>query len=269
MLRDPAPRPARRRPPQRSLRQEYEEFILQRIEDFKDQLSRDQLLGIADEAVRELEVDPAEQLVLTEVVMLEHVDRAIMRRLNLPPFRRWRARHVRLRHAQREPTHWGLSGSSPLTAFGPWEEVDGIALVVGARAIPASLYFAAYEWTVVFMEREGHAVEAAEARAAAEALAANYEGCVVVPGSGWFPDLQAALVVVDPVCLIGLELDAVDAFFTHLEASTVPHGVHCILPVDGDDEIVLLETENFRARYAGWKQDSMPHRAEWLVAEKP
>jgi len=268
MLREPDIRPERRRPPQRSLRQEYEEYILQRIEDFKDQISRDELLTIADEAVRELEINPAEQLVLTEVVMLEHVDRAIVQRLNLPPFRRWRNRHVRLRRAQREPTHWGFSRTSPLADLGAWDAVDGAALVVGARGIPVSLYFAAHDWSIMFVEREGHAVEAAEARAAAEALARDYEGCVVLPGSGWFPDVRAALVVVDPVCLTGLDPETVNMFFANLDASTVSGGVHCIMPMD--DDVVLLEAQTFRSRYATWNLERYHARAqpEWLIAVK-
>jgi hypothetical protein len=42
--------------------------VLQRIEEYKEQLSRTELLAIADEAVRELEVSAEEQLVLTEVL---------------------------------------------------------------------------------------------------------------------------------------------------------------------------------------------------------
>ena len=48
------PARAARRPP-RSLKQEYEEFMLQRIEEYKNALAREDLLEIGDEAVRELE----------------------------------------------------------------------------------------------------------------------------------------------------------------------------------------------------------------------
>ena len=89
MLSNPLIRP--RRPQQQSLRQEYAEFLEQRIEEYKEQLSREDLLAIADEAVRELEVASDEQLVLTEVLVLEHVDRLIMQRLALPSALR---RHV-------------------------------------------------------------------------------------------------------------------------------------------------------------------------------
>ncbi|HXV85149.1 MAG TPA: hypothetical protein VD793_00540, partial [Gemmatimonadales bacterium] len=118
-----------------SLKQEYEEFILQRIEEFKDQLSRSELLAIADEAVRELETGSDDQLVLTEVLVLEHVDRLIIRRLHLPTYRRWREKHLRLRRAQRQPTHWGLDPDTPLSrlaATGP----EATALVIGGGAAP-------------------------------------------------------------------------------------------------------------------------------------
>src|SRR5881409_995589 len=96
-----------RRPP-RSLKQEYQEFLLQRIEEHKNALTREELLEIGDEAVRELEENAAGQYLLTEVLLLEHVDRIIARRLRLPAFPRWRVKHRALRAARRGRKHWGL-----------------------------------------------------------------------------------------------------------------------------------------------------------------
>src|SRR5256886_1571478 len=101
-----------RRPP-RSLKQEYQEFLLQRIEEYKNTLSREELLEIGDEAVRELEESSAGQYLLTEVLLLEHVDRIIARRLRLPAFPPWRMKHRVLRAAQREPTHCALQPDGP------------------------------------------------------------------------------------------------------------------------------------------------------------
>src|SRR5256712_868587 len=112
----PAPAPAPRRPP-RSLKQEHQEFILQRIEEYKNTLTREQLLEIGDEAVRELEENSAGQYLLTEVLLLEHVDRIIARRLRLPSFPPWRQKHRALRAAQPRPTHWGLDAGGPLVAY--------------------------------------------------------------------------------------------------------------------------------------------------------
>ncbi len=107
--------PARRLP--RSLKQEYQEFILQRLEEYKNTVPRAELLQIGDEAVRELQASAQDQYLLTEVLLLEHVDRIIARRLRLPSFPRWRQKHRALREAQREPTHWGFDRGHPVV---PW-----------------------------------------------------------------------------------------------------------------------------------------------------
>src|SRR6266571_4309189 len=118
------PSRAVRRPP-RSLKQEYHEFLLQRIEEYKNALSREELLEIGDEAVRELEANAEGQYLLTEVLLLEHVDRIIARRLRLPSFPRWREKHRALRTAQREPTHWGVESDGPLVSCAVTEQLAG------------------------------------------------------------------------------------------------------------------------------------------------
>lgn len=259
----------RRRRRQRSLRQEYQEFILQRIEEFKEQLSRSQLLGIADEAVRELEVDDEEQLVLTEVLLLEHVDRLITRRLNLPTFRRWRDRHVKLRRAQQEPTHWGLSAESPLPYLAATLPDEWVALVVGQRIAPAGLFLAAHDWPVLFIDQELTAVELAETRAATEALAQRFQALVVGLGS-WFPDVQPGLSVVDASALAGI--DAVDRlrFLETLQRHTPFGGVHCLVPGDPTVGVRPLAQELVRTTYRTWKVEKRvcPDGQRWLVATK-
>src|SRR5207245_1486180 len=136
-------RPARR--PPRALKQEYHEFLLQRIEEYKNALAREELLEIGDEAVRELEENAAGQYLLTEVLLLEHVDRIIARRLRLPAFPRWRVKHRALRAAQREPTHWGLEADGPLVGYARRLEPGDLAVVVGAAALPSALFIAAHD----------------------------------------------------------------------------------------------------------------------------
>src|SRR5207253_1447696 len=96
--------------------------------------------AIADEAVRELEASSAGQYLLTEVLLLEHVDRIIARRLRLPAFPRWRMKHRALRAAQREPMHWGLEPDGPLVNCARRLEPGDVALVLGAAALPAALF---------------------------------------------------------------------------------------------------------------------------------
>lgn len=255
---------------QQSLRQEYSEFILERIEEFKDQLSRKELLGLADEAVQELEVGPDGQLVLTEVLVLEHVDRLIMRRLNLPAFRHWRDRHVRLRRAQRAPTHWGLDRHSPLVGLAESFDEADVALVVGSAATAAGFFLAAHEWPVVFIDRQLSSVQAAETRAATEALTRWFQAYVVSLGD-WFPDVEPALTILDPATLTGLGGGARLRFVEQLQDRTIPGGVHFVLPdqaARGTGEPLL---KLLRPRYGDWRVDhpSETRTPRGFLAMKP
>src|SRR5437667_12642537 len=79
--------PVRRVP--RSLKQEYQEFILQRLEEYKNTVPRAELLKIGDEAARELQASAQDKYLLTEVLLLEHVVSIFVRRLRLPSFSLW------------------------------------------------------------------------------------------------------------------------------------------------------------------------------------
>lgn len=267
----PNPQPARRRAVKaRSLKQEYEEFLLQRIEEFKDQLARDELLAIADEAVRELEMGPEDQLVLTEVLVLEHVDRLITRRLNLPSYRRWRDRHVRLRRAQREATHWGLDASTPLQDLAARLEDGDLALVIGSGVAPAGLFLAAHDTEVLFIDAALSAVEAAEHRAAAEALASRFQA-LVVSLDIWFPEVTPVLTVLDPLALGDFDPVHRHGVLETLKGRTARGGAHLVLPSEPPPGVTPLAPEALQAYYSGWMVERARHsaRGRWFLAYKP
>jgi len=267
VLSHPLPQPRRRRP--LSLRQEYEQFLLERIEDYKNQLSRGELLGVADEAVRELEVGPDEQLVLTEVLMLEHVDRLIMRRLRLPSYRRWRDRHTRLRRAQREATHWGLPPDLPLEDLAQRLEDGDTAVVVGSAAAGAAYFLAAHEADVIVVAESVPAVDAIEARAAQEALATRIQALVVLLGD-WFPDVVPALAVLDPGALAALDATARIRAVGDLQERTVRGGAHLIMPCEQRSDVRSLAPEALATQYPGWRIERGPKAgSRWLLALKP
>ena len=108
----------RRRSPY-SDKQHYQEYILQRIEGYKNSIGRDELLRLGDEAAAELQSAAEGQFLLTEVLMLESVDRLIMKRLALRPYNKWRRQFLKLREAQRTPTHWGLEAACPVARVMP------------------------------------------------------------------------------------------------------------------------------------------------------
>jgi len=235
-------------PPARSLRQQYQEFLLQRIEEYKDGLTREELLHIGDEAITELEPTVNEQYVLTEVLLLEHVDRIIMRRLKLPSYRRWRAKYVALRQAQREPTHWGLEPDSVLISRARRLTPGATVLVVGAARTDIALYLAALEAQVTLVDQDLAIIELAENRAATEQLAAQLEAFVVRFG-GWLPPCRPELVVLDPSTLSDLSASTRNALFTDLKAATPKGGTHIILPTHA---FASLPPEALNAHYRDW-----------------
>src|SRR5512146_3322639 len=92
--------------PARSLKHEYELFVEEEIENYKESVPRSVLLSIGDEAVTTLAIQ--QQLALTELLLCEEVDRIIFRRLRLPSYSTWRRRRVEQIEELRRPERWGL-----------------------------------------------------------------------------------------------------------------------------------------------------------------
>ena len=243
--------PARRLP--RSLKQEYQEFILQRLEEFKNTLPRTELLRIGDEAVRELQASAQDQYLLTEVLLLEHVDRIIARRLRLPSFPRWRQKHRALREAQREPTHWGLERGHPIVPWAARLEASDVVVVLGAAALPEALFLAAHDAEVFLLDQDLGAVEAAEGRAVTEQLAGAFQALVINFGS-WFPDLAPALVAIAPAALATLRAKNRAAVIADLQVRTPSGGVHVVLPPEAPTRgVIPLAPEALQTLYSGWQ----------------
>ena len=242
-----------RRPP-RSLKQEYHEFLLQRIEEYKNALTREELLEIGDEAVRELETSAAGQYLLTEVLLLEHVDRIISRRLRLPSFPRWRQKHRALRAAQRVPTHWGLEPDGPLVSAARRLEPGDLGVVIGAggQILAAALFIAAHDAEVFLLDQDLAAVEGAESRAVSEQLAGRFQALVVTFGA-WFPDVSPSIVVIDPAALAAAGPRDRARLLTELQARTRPGGVHVIMPSPSATAVIPLAPEALQAQYGGWE----------------
>ena len=222
----------RRRSPY-SDKQHYHEYILQRIEGFKNSIGREELMRLGDEAASELQATTEGQFVLTEVLMLETVDRLIMKRLALRPYRRWREQFRKLREAQRTPVHWGLDGCCALARLLPRIEPHDVAMVVGPGAEPATYLLAAHDAEVTFVAADVGCVERVESRMAAEALASLFDGYVapVGPCLPCFLDTleQVDIVVLDPNTLASCKSQVRAALIADLQRRSRPGGVHVIL----------------------------------------
>ena len=260
--------PARRLP--RSLKQEYQEFILQRLEEYKNAIPRGELLEIGDEAVRELQASAQDQYLLTEVLLLEHVDRIISRRLRLPSFPRWRQKHRALREAQREPTHWGFDRTHPIVPWASRLEPGDLVVVLGAAALPEALFLAAHDAEVFLVDQDLGAVEAAEGRAVTEQLAGLFQALVINFGS-WFPDLSPSLVAIAPGSLAQLRAKDRATLIADLQGRTRSGGIHVVLPPEGGSrEVIPLGPEALQAFYRGWQlQRSRRSKRSGFTAIKP
>jgi hypothetical protein len=249
----------RRRSPY-SDKQYYQEYILQRIEGYKNSIGRDELLRLGDEAASELQTAAEGQFLLTEVLMLESVDRLIMKRLSLRPYNRWRSQFLKLREAQRTPTHWGLEPSSPLARLLPRIEPSDVTLVVGSAAEPAAYLLAAHDAVVTFLAGDLGCVERVESRIAAEALGSMFEGYVAQAGP-CLPEFLGIgecldLVVLDPGALAHLGASCRLEFLADLQRRSRPGTVHVILP-----SCPALAPEALLAMYDGWNvEDEMKRR---------
>jgi hypothetical protein len=253
-------RPAhRRRRSPYSDKQHYQEYILQRIEGYKNSIGRDELLRLGDEAASELQANSEGQFVLTEVLMLESVDRLIMKRLSLRPYNRWRQQFIRLRAAQRTPTHWGLEPHCPLAPLLPRIEPEDTALVVGTQAAPTTYLLAAYDAAVTFIAADLGCVERVESRMAAEALASLFESYVTQLDQA-LPEFLSFLtevdvVVLDPCVLVDLGAAARGKLLRDLQRRSRPGGIHVLLPTSK-----AIGPDALRSLYPGWTQEEDPKR---------
>jgi len=72
-----------------SLRQLYQQWVEDQIEEYKDSVPRSDLLRLADEVVEDLRMNPRGQYQLTELLLCTAVDRKIFHLLELPGYRTW------------------------------------------------------------------------------------------------------------------------------------------------------------------------------------
>ena len=234
----------------RSLRSEYEEFIEQRIEEYKDGLPRATILGIGDEAVQELA--RTEQYALTEVLLQEQVDSIIRRRLRLPSYRRWRERHLALRAAQVQPTHWGLAPHDPVVLLAEFVRDQDSYSVVGAADGACALFLAARGAQVLVGDPDLAAIEGLENRAIAEQLSSRIE-CLVVPLESWTPHTPLDGCVIETSALAGLSAGDRAELIRRLKTVTVPGGRHVVMPAGGPGgKSPPVSSDALRSLYADW-----------------
>jgi hypothetical protein len=244
----------RRAPSLPSPKQRYQEYVLQRIEDYKNSLAREELLGLGNDAASELQAATEGQYFLAEVVMQETVDRIIMKRLRLPSFTRWRQKFAKIRQAQQSPTHWGLERNSAVAAVLPRLEAGDHALVVGGGAEGAVYLLSAYDVRVTCLCGDNATCSRIETKMASEALTGRFEAFVAMLGT-WFPTLDspAHLVVIDAATLAALPSPRRVGLMARLQDVTVPGGLHAVITGEAG-----VAPETWLSLYPDWERLPLP-----------
>ena len=232
--------------PARSLKYEYELFLEEEIENYKESIPRHALLSIGDEAVAALSDDP--QLALTEILLAQEVDRIIFRRLRLPSYQTWRRRRLKLLREMRRPEHWGLQPDDVVVravrAAG-----DTRVLVAGAAAEAPTLYFAANGCEVTAVSDEDDVLERVLSAAAAAGLGQKVHAQRADWGE-WTPEAELDAVIVTTTALLGLTSAQRTRVIRLLQSATADGGVHLVQTVPR--ERTTMSLRELETRYEGW-----------------
>jgi hypothetical protein len=235
--------------PTRSLKYEYELFVEQEIENYKESLPRSVLLGIGDDAVSSLSA--AAQFTLTELVLCNEVDKIIFRRLRLPSYDTWRRRRLKLISELRRPEHWGLRSDDVLVRALP-QAIEGRVLVAGAEDEVSALYLAANGCDVTTLNSEQRALE----RVVQAAIGAGLAGRVhaqIGDLASWTPQVPLTAVIVNPAALSGLTPAERARAIEVLQSATMDGGVHLVQTIVGSSKAQdAMSLEELQSRYRGW-----------------
>jgi len=230
----------------RSLRHEYELYIEQEIENYKESIPRSAILAIGDEAAATIASEP--QFALTELLLLEEVDKIIAKRLRLPKYDTWRRRRLKLHDEMRRPEHWGLSSTDALVrAIHGAGDTSGNVLVAGENAERSALYLAANGCDVTTVDSAEDAVQRV-IEAAIQAGLAERVHAVASELSQFTPANPLQVVVCSHSALRDLTSRERARVIDVLKGATTDGGLHLVQTIVAGSAAI----DELRSRYAGW-----------------
>jgi hypothetical protein len=233
--------------PARSLKHEYELYLEREIENYKESVPRSVLLSIGDDAVRVLAAQ--QQFALTELLLVDEVDKIIFKRLRLPAYATWRKRRIKLMEELRRPEHWGLSPDDMVVRAVQTGAADSRVLLAGAEVETPALYLAANGCDVTALA-EPDAVQRV-LDAAEEAGLGERVHATALALESWTPDAPLTAVIYTPAAFGGLSAAERARVIQVLQSATADGGVHLVQTIAAGKR-TPVSLEELRRRYRGW-----------------
>jgi hypothetical protein len=230
----------------RSLQHEYELYLEREIENYKESVPRSVLLSIGDDAVRALAAQ--QQFALTELLLVDEVDKIIFKRLRLPAYATWRKRRIKLMEELRRPEHWGLSPDDMVVRTAQAVPADSRVLLAGVET-PA-LYLAAHGCDVTTLA-EPDAVQRVLDAAEQAGLGERVHAAALALDS-WTPDAPLTAVIYTPAAFTGFTAAERARVIEVLQSATADGGVHLVQTIAAGKRAPVSLAE-LRKRYRGWE----------------
>lgn len=249
--------------PSRSLKHEYELYLEREIENYKESVPRSVLLSIGDDAVRALAAQ--QQFALTELLLVDEVDKIIFKRLRLPAYTTWRKRRIRLLEELRRPEHWGLSPDDVLVRALQTSASETRVLLAGAQMETPALYLAANGCTVTALsgpDAVQRVIDAAEEAGLGERVHASAAAI-----DSWTPDAPLSAVIYTPAAFAGLTAAERTRVIQVLQSATADGGVHLVQTIVAGKR-TPVSLEELRRRYRGWDVTVEEGDANTFLARK-
>ncbi|MFL5463305.1 MAG: SAM-dependent methyltransferase [Gemmatimonadaceae bacterium] len=230
----------------RSLKHEYELFVENEIENYKESVSRSAILKIGDEAAASLRA--GEQFAMDELLLWAEVDRIIKKRLRIPSYATWRRKRIRMLEEYRRPEHWGIRPDGIL-AREVHPPAESRVLVAGGDIDRTALYLAAHGCDVTAVDREVNSLERVMNAAHAAGLSDRIQG-YVADLSDWSPEVPLGALVCTSEAFTGLSAEERGRAFELLQGATRDGGVHLVGTIVRGKR--GLSVSELRRQYKGW-----------------
>ena len=232
----------------RSFKHEYELFVEREIENYKESVPRSVLLSIGDDAVRALAAP--QQFALTELLLVDEVDKIIFKRLRLPAYATWRRKRVRLLEELRRPEHWGLRADDAVVRAAQSVGGSSRVLVAGSQVETPALYLAANGCDVMALgdhDAVQRVLDAAEEAGLGERVRAS-----AMALDSFTPEDTLMAVIYSPAAFAGLSSAERARVIQVLQSATADGGVHLVQTIArGKRSPVSLD--ELQRRYRGWQ----------------